>query len=799
MIRNYFTSHLRALWRNRTHAFVNMLGLALGITCTIVIFLILRFELSYDNFHADSDRIFRIITEYTGSPKSSYGAGMTYPFPPALRQDFPDLEYVALADANKSDPVITITREDNTVEKFKEKNVVFVDPEFLKIFHHEWIAGNSDALQREKTIVLTESVAKKYFGNSPAMNKVINFNNEFDVTVTGIISDPPLNTDIPFRMILSLKLGADKRGWENWGATSSSLNCYVKLNRGVTQKDFEAKLKGWHLKYFTGKEEEDGKYRNYFLQPLREQHFDTRFHNFAGRTVSYEKLLTLGLIGILLLVTACINFINLNTVLIIDRAKEAGIRKVMGSSRLQLVLQFLGETYTITVISLIISAGLVELALLKLTPVLGYRLGFHPLDDIITILFLLTLPLLITLLAGLYPGMTLARFQPVTALKNKLSGNPGQGVTLRRALIVFQLIISQVLVVCTIIVVQQINYFMEQPIGLNSSALVEFGLPENKPEIIQKLKERLKEIPGVESVTMSNTGATSENQWSGDFEATVGNKLIKEQTAVKIANEDFITTYQIDLLYGENLVKCDTANRFLVSEGFTKVLGYTNPQDAIGTPVDIWGNKALITGVVRDFNASPLHYKLQPTIILCGTSAYYVGTVRLATSDMSKTLAAVKKTWEEVYPKYVFEQSFLDETIAHFYDAERRNSYLIGLFAGVAIFIGCIGLFGLVSFMARRRTKEVGIRKTLGATVGQVVTLFSKEFVILILISFVISVPIAYYFMDEWLNNFKYRIQPNAATFLLGVAVTFGVVLATVGIKSYKAAIANPVDALRDE
>ena len=800
MIRNYFISHLRSLWRNRTHAFINLLGLSLGVTCTTVIFLILRFELSFDNYHADQDRIYRVVHEFINSPKPAFSAAMTYPLPPALRQDFPDLEYAALADNNMNDPVITVTRDDNSTEKFKEKGVVFLDPEFLKIFHYDWIEGNSDALKKEKTVVLTESIARKYFGTSAVVNKVINFNNEFDVTVAGIIKDPPLNTDFNFKVMLSSNLGSIEHGWEDWTAAASSLTCFVKLKAGVSQKDFEAKLKGWHLKYFTGKGEEDGKSRTYFLQPLSEHHFDTKFHsNLAGRTVSYERLTTLGLIGLLLLLTACINFINLNTVLIIDRSKEAGIRKVMGSTRHQLVFQFLGETLTITLLSMIVSTGLIELALLQLSSVLEYRLTFHPLTDPATTSFLVALPVAVTLLAGLYPGLTLSRFQPVVALKNKLTGSPGKGMTLRRSLIVFQLVISQVLVVCTIIVVQQINYFMNQPIGLNSKAIVEFELPERKPEVIERLKERLKAIPGIQNATMSNTGATSGNNWGGEFEAVVGGKLIKEGASVKFANEDFIDTYQIQLLYGENLVKCDTANRFLINESLSKVMGFGNPADAIGTPIDIWGNKALVTGVVKDFNALPLHNRLNPTIILSGTTAYYIGAVRIESSAMMETIELVKAAWEDVYPKYVFQYNFLDDTIAHFYDAERRTSYLIGLFAGVAIFIGCIGLFGLVSFMARRKTKEVGIRKTLGASVSQVLILFSKEFAILILVSFVIAVPVSYYFMQEWLNNFTYRIQPGAPTYMLGVTVTFAVVIATVGIRSYKAAIANPVDALRDE
>lgn len=799
MIRNYLISNFRALWKNRSHTLINMLGLALGITCSILIFLIVRFEMSYDNFHTNRDRTFRIVTEYYGDEETGFGAGLTYALPPTLRQDFADPEYVTLIDCNLDDPVITVTHRDGSVDRYKESKVTFTDPNYLKIFHHEWLAGDTSALTREKTVVLTESVAKKYFGEEPAMGKVINFDNAFDVTVSGVIKDPPMNTDLPFRIIFSSRLGANKRGWTHWGAQSSSLNCYILLNPSVSEEQFEAKLKGWHHKYFTGNEEENGKRKGYVLQPLRDIHFNTSFGNFGERTISKLTLLTLSFIGVVLLLTACINFVNLNTVLIINRSKEAGIRKVMGSTRWQLILQFLGETFIITFFSLIISTGLVELAILYGTPVLGYTLNFDPLSDPTTFLFLLILPIVVTILSGLYPGISLSRFQPVKALKNKLSGNPGEGLTLRRVLIVFQLMISQVLVVCTIIAVQQINHFMAQPLGLNSKAVVEFELPEVKRDLIHTLTERLRNIPGVENVTMSNTGSISGNQWAGEAEVTMNGELKKIGTGVKFTNEDYVKTYQLTLLHGEDLIKSDTATRFLVNEAFTRELGLTNPADAIGLPVNFWDNRAIIMGIVKDFNTNSLHEPLESVIIFCGTHNFNMGAVRLNTKDMKGVMAQVQKTWESVYPKFVFGYKFLDDTIAQFYDAERRNAYMIGIFAGVAIFIGCIGLFGLVSFMARSRTKEVGIRKTLGASAAQVIALFSKEFVFLILISFVLSAPVAWYFMEGWLENFEYRIHPGVSTFLLGVTLTFIVVLGTVGIKSYKAAVANPVDALRDE
>jgi putative ABC transport system permease protein len=799
MLRNYILVAIRSISKNRAHAVINVLGLALGTTCSIVIFLILRFELSYDKFHPEVDRTYRVVTEFTKSETPGYSSGMTYPLPDAMRHDFAELDYVTIVDGNLYDPVITITKEDGSVDRFKESKVVFTDPEYLKMFRHEWIEGNADALNREKTVVLTESLARKYFGNESALNKVIHFNNEYDIVVTGVVKDPPLNTDFPFRMIISIRLGKDKRGWDGWSAMSSSINCYVRLNEMTSEEEFESKLKGWHLKYFTGENKEDGVYRRYLLQPLSEVHFDTRFNNFGGRIVSPVTLWSLGIIGVLLLLTACINFINLNTVLIIKRSREAGVRKALGSSHGQLVMQFMGETFIISLLALLISAGLAEVLLLNLQPILTYKLSFFGMLDTTTVAFLLALPVIVTILAGFYPAIRLSRFQPSKTLKAGLSSTYGQGLTLRRGLIVFQLFVGQALIITTIIIVQQTNHFMAQPIGLDSKAVVEFLLPENKPELIQTLRERLLNIPGIESVAMSNTGSTSESSWGGDFEATVKDNLVKEYTNVKYADDGYIKTYGLTLIHGEGLLRSDTANRFVVNEKFTKALGFQKPEDAIGTPVNMWGSKALITGIIKDFHATPLQFELSPVIVLAGTSAYYVGAVKLNTNDIPQLISKIQSAWESVYPNYVFDHKFLDDQIADFYNGERRNAYTLGFFSVIAIFIGCIGLFGLVSFMVQQKVKEIGIRKTFGATVFQIVSILSKEFVVLIGVSFFIATPVAFYFMQKWLSNFAYKYHMTGLEFVAGLILTLIISMLTVGYRSVRAAKANPVDALRTE
>jgi putative ABC transport system permease protein len=798
-MRKYFNSSLRSLWKNSNHTLINMLGLSLGLTCSLLIFLIITYELSFDKYHPNADRIFRVVTEYTNSNLPDFSSGSTYPMAPALRADFPDPELVVFIDRNMEDPVISATHRDGTISRFKEDAVTFVDPGYFKMFKYEWLEGNTDALVKEKTVVITESMAKKYFGNESPINKALNFNSQFDATVTGVVKDPPFNTDLPFKIIFSSQLGANKRWWDEWGSTSSGLNTYVQLKSKEAKEPFESKLVGWQLKYFKGEDAENGKNLRYFLQPLKEVHFDTNFQNFGSRVVSYTSLLTLGLIGVLLLLTACINFINLNTVLIIKRAKETGIRKVMGSSRSEISFQFLVETFVITSISLIISIAFVEGALLYLNPLLDYHITFHPLSDPYSLLFILLVPFVVSVLAGLYPAVKLSRFHPIEALKNRLEDPARQGLSLRRSLIVFQLIVSQTLVVATIVVIQQLNYFMDQPLGLSPEAVVEFDAPEHKPEQIHRLVQAIKNIPGVENFTVSNSGSISEGSWNSEAEVTANGVLFKEDAQVKFTNEDFLDTYQVKLLAGQNLTPSDTANRVLINEEFVKRLGLQNNEDAIGLSMKIWGKTQPIVGVVRNFNTKSLRDKIGPTVLLAGTRYFHHAAVRLNTQNTKRTLSEIQKAWEQVYPTHVFDYHFLDDTIAKFYESERRNSYLVGIFAGIAILIGSIGLFGLVSFMASNKVKEIGIRKTLGASVSQIITMFSKEFIYLTLFSFVISAFVSYYFMEEWLSNFAYRIHPSAFTFMMGLIGTSIIVLLTIIFKSYSAAAANPVNSLRNE
>ena len=799
MVNNFFRAAFRMLLKNRWHALINIVGLTLGMGCAVVIFSIIRFELNFNGGHPAGDRIYRIVTERMRFGETSFTAGITYPLPEALRQDFPDLEYVSIADQNTSFPVITVDAG-GTPKLFKEKDFAYVDPEFVKMFHYDWLEGSPEnALAGERTVILTESVARRYFNGAPALGQVLMVDSKYQITVTGVVKDPPLNTDLKYKILFSNRLGSDKHAWDTWGSTSSGINCYVQLKPNVSTADFQAKLKGWHTKYFVGDDQQDGENMTYFLQPLNEVHFDTRFSVHGGNVVSINALLALSLVGILLLITACINFVNLNSVLISHRSKEVGVRKVLGVNKPTLVMSFLGETFIVAALALVVSYGLIEFSLIFLHPLLGYALTIDFFTDPVMVIFTGSLLILVTLMAGLAPGLSLAGFQPIRALKARTYEGASSGINLRRSLIGFQLIISQALIICTVIILQQLDYFSSQPLGLDSSSVVEFELPLRKSIDFGILKQRMKAIDGVANVSMSSTGSANVDSWGGDFEAIVNGERVKQGAVVKFADEDYLKTYKLKLVAGRDLVHSDTTAMFVINESAVKALGLNDPADAIGIPMTIWGRKALVSGVVQDFHTSSLHEAINPVVIMSERKNYFLTAVRLSTSDVLHVIPELEKVWKETYPNFVFEYSFLDDAIAQFYKSEQRTSQLISIASVIAILIGTIGLLGLVSFSVMKRTKEVGIRKTLGASAVNIMTLFSKEFVMLVMVSFVVAGPLAYLMMDRWLSNFAYHVEPGVTPFTVSIIISMGIVLATVGFITRRAAIANPVDALKSE
>ena len=797
MLKNYFVTAWRNLTRNRTFSFLNILGLTLGIAGAGLVYLLVQFEIGFDQHHPDRDRIYRVVLENNYYGKS-FSQAMPYPLPEALRADFAQIEALTIVDANLQNPVITVSNGNSQQRYKEERGIAFVNPDFFEIFPYQWISGNpKEALTQQRTVVLSQSMAQKYFGELDPIGKIIRFDNQYDLQVTGLVKDHPKNTDLPFNMLINIDLGQEhKRGWEGWDASSGRVHCYLKLKDPQTESYINGQLETyfgdhWHEEYAQS--------IRLFLQPLATLHFDSRFDNFNNRITSKKTLWAMALVGICLLITSCINFINLNTVLATNRSKEIGVRKVLGSARLQLILQLLLETFVVTIFSVAAALLLIQFGLMKMDQLMGYELSLDFFGISTLVLLLLALIVLVCLLAGLYPALLISGFKPITALRNaKLNLSSNSGFSLRSSLVVTQLVISQILVICALVVSSQLNYFMEAPMGLNREAVLEFPLPIRGKERVERLTNTLQNNAFISSMSFSNTGAASDDVWGGSFEYDNGQEIIDESTQVKYVDENFLETYGVQLVAGTNLVKADSANMFLVNESFVQAMGIPQNQ-AVGEFVKFWGVDAPIAGVLKNFNTTSLHTSIKPCIFLVGPDSYFRAAVKLSGANIDEVINDIKVAWQQVYPNNIFEYTFLDDTIARFYSQEEKLSRLVKIFVSLAIVIGTMGLFGLITFIVQRKTKEVGVRKVLGATTSSVVMLLSRHFLWLTLIAFFIAAPVSYYVMKSWLTNFTYQIELGLGIFLVAMVISFIIVGMTIGYQTIKAAMVNPVDSLKYE
>ncbi|MFQ5631455.1 MAG: FtsX-like permease family protein, partial [bacterium] len=681
------------------------------------------------------------------------------------------------------------------VSRYKESTYLsaFVDADYFRIFDYQWLQGDPETvLANPNSVVLSAEIARKYFGDQDPLGKDLIFNSRLSLQVTGVFKEVPKNTDLPFHSLI--RYDHARRGNDNWESTASPVQCYLKLPENVAPQELESRLDNFFAKYSP----EEAKTTTLSLQPLQELHHDSRYSNYPHRTVSTRTLFALGLIGLFLVITACINFINLNTAHAAKRSKEVGVRKVLGSSRWQLMRHFLGETAVITFCAIILSLALSEVAFVHLESILGYRLELNLLGNISAVIFLAVLFVIVTLAAGFYPALHLSRYSPTEAIRNKISASYGEKVSLRKGLVALQFAISQVLIICTLVISAQIRYFNETEMGFTKEAVIEVELPNNDGKTLQRFKNQLSRHSGVKYVSFSNTGAASGSRWGGNYEVKIGDEIKRGYAQAKFIDEDFVETYELEIILGED-VRADTLKSFLVNEAFAKDAGFSqNYPGLLGKYVKMWGREAPIAAVVKDFKTTSLHHKLLPVIMMMQNN-FWQAAIKIDLQNIESALAAIENAWLSAFPEFVFDYEFLDKNIEQFYGEEQRIARLINTFTAIAIIIGCLGLFGLVSYLTTQRTKEVGIRKVLGASFSQIVALFSREFAVLIVVAFIFAGPVAYYFMNSWLVDFAYRIDLGAGIFLLALLASFIISLFTVGYKSWRAALANPVEALRYE
>ena len=791
MIKNYFKTAFRNLWRNKNFTFINVAGLAVGIGVCLVIFLIIQFELSFDNFHSKKDRIYRIFTEQHNEDGARPTSGVPYPLNIALHNDYPSMLSTAVY-SNRNDQIV-IPDENNaqSFNKFREESgVFFAEPSFFKIFNFPLLAGEYASLKDPNTALLAKSTAEKYFGDwRLAIGKTIRHNNNHLLKITGILADPPANTDFQIKILGSYATlkGDFQDNADDWRSVSSNNSSYVLLPEGMSADKMNAELAAFTKKY--QKEKDDRS--KHLLQPLSDIHHNERIGNFIDRRVSKTLINTLWLVAAFILLIACVNFINLSTAQAFNRAKEVAVRKVMGSSRQQLRLQFYGETALITCTAIFLSIFLVILGLPYISSILELPLSLSFSKNPVILLFLSLTAVIVILLAGFYPALVLSRFNPVTALKSKVAAGKTKGISVRRGLVVFQFVVAQALIIGTIIIVNQMNYLRAYSMGFDQDAIVNVAFPDDSTgrSKLSYLKNKLSAVDGIKSTS-----------WSSNFRFDHAAKETDWHVNLKWADADYLKTYSIQLVAGRNLNPSDTAREFLVNETLLKRLGITDPNQALNKEIDLWGEmKFPIVGVIKDFNAMSLRQGIVPVLITTVKNFYGTANIKLSAKDMNGTLKKVEGIWNEVYPDFVYEQKFLDAKIQKFYTEEAKISNLFKIFAVLAIFLSCLGLYGLASFMAVQKTKEVGIRKVLGASVNNIIFLFSKEFLLLIGIAFFIAAPLAYYFMHGWLQEFVYRASISWWVLALAGLIAVAVAMITISFKAIRAAIANPVESLRSE
>ncbi|OQP47731.1 ABC transporter permease [Niastella populi] len=811
MIKNKLKLIIRSAAAHKAHTTINIAGLAISIAACLLLFAVVHYELSYNTFEKNYKDIYRVVRQDKDADGIDIGSGNPFPARDALRNDFPQITTGTLFASFGSQVTVPDTHEPgNAPEKFiEETGFFFCDPQFFRVFNHHWLAGSADVLNEPYTTVLTRKMADRYFGDwRNAVGKLLNLNYGLlrvnytaTVKVAGILEDVPDNSDFPLKIVTSfetLNANAGPRGFPNrWGAVTSNFQLFLLLPEKISPSAMNAQLAEFSRKRYP--DNHDLSTLN-FLQPLSELHFDNRYDNFGDHITSRSTIWTLSLIGIFIIVMACINFINLSTALAVRRSREIGIRKVLGGNRLQIFAQVMGETAFIVAIAIVLAACIAWLCL----PFIKY---ISPVQEALnlfnqeTAAFLGGIMVLVTLFSGLYPALVISGFRPVLALKNKITSATLGGISLRRGLVVTQFTISQVLIAGTIVAISQMNYVHNANLGFNKEAV--FLLNANTDSTLQlksaAFKQKLLQTPGVLSVSCSSEAPSSDNASSTNF--SFDHRPEENfNLYLKYADEDYFATYGLQLVAGRVYDKSDTAKEVIVNETLVKKLGIKHPSDILGKEIRMGGASwKTIVGVVKDFTARSLKEEIRPMIIAQRKDRYAVFGIKLSSSDMSKTQASIESIWNNHFPAYAFTGSYLTDNIARFYSQEDQLSLLYKIFAGIAIFISCLGLFGLVSFMTVQKKKETGIRKILGASLKDIVLLFSKEFTLLIALGFLIAIPVSYYMMNNWLQDFAFRIRINAGMFFIVILLSLIVAWITVGYISIKAALANPVKSLRTE
>jgi putative ABC transport system permease protein len=789
-------NYLKVTWRNirryKGYSFINIVGLAVGLTSCILILLWVQDELSYDRFHTSADDLYRIVAEWRKTEPATHYWPVCAPLAPALKEEFPEIIRATRFTRLRRGQLVKFGDKN-----FTEAQICLTDPDFFEMFTFPLIQGDvQTALSNPDSFVLTEEMAAKYFGTENPLGKTLNINNEYDFTVTGVIKNIPHNSHLQFDFLASfVRIEDFERAWavlDNW--TLSGFATYVQLDKNASRVELTDKIANYLQKHV--QESKDIIY----LQSLKDVHLFSSHIQFGMEgqgDIRYVYIFSI--VAFFILVIASINFMNLATARSSNRVKEVGLRKVVGAKRAQLIRQFFCESVVMAFCSLILAVVLVELFLPVFINLSGKQLSLDFTSHINILSAIVLLTLITGFLSGSYPALFLSSLRPVKILKG-ISKTEGQGYLFRRILVVSQFSLSILLIICTVVVSHQVGFMRNKKLGFDKEQVAYFPIRDELVQRYESLKSELLKNTGIKNVAVSSNLPTSGVILTTD-KVTWEGKNPEEVVVLEVtsAGYDFTETFNMEMVKGRSFSKefsSDEEEAIVINETAEKIIGIEDPA---GKQLVFGESAVTIIGVVKDYHFKSLHSEIEPLVLAIVPSLYRYVFVKLDAADIPNTLINIESTWKSFFPDTPFEFHFLDEAYEKLYRSEQQMGTLFNSFTILAVFISCLGLFGLASFMAEKRTKEIGIRKVLGASVIGIVALLNKQFAKWVLIANVIAWPVAYYAMSRWLQGFAYRINLGIWIFALAAAIALGIAVVTVSYQSIKAALANPADSLRYE
>lgn len=791
---------LKNVFRNFTRAklltSLNILGLAMGISCAILIFLLIHLHTSFDNYHRNAGRTYRVVTNYMYPDGGrGFSAGVPSPVANAIRHDYSSLDQVCLINRYREVQVAVMHDTVPGSVRFKEQNTVaFVEPSFFRIFDYQWKKGNELVLEDSLTAVITAGYAKKYFGALDPIGQVLRLDNKINVVVKGVTGNIPENTFFREQIFVSYaSRPAFEPAWHsNWNDSRSSTQCFVVLKEGMAAGGLDKQLRGLSGKYLDA---EDARVRFFVSQPLSDIHLNTTYDAYLGKSA----VTSFSLVGLFLILIACTNFINMATAQALTRTKEVGVKKAVGATRRQLVGQFIAETAVVVLISLLLALLITWLVIPPLNGLFLSTFAISLAPSWPLLLFLLCIYVATVLLSGLYPALVLSGFNPIQALAQRINVKTAGKVSLKRALVVFQFFTTYALIISAITMTRQLQLTREASMGFDKDGVVMVPVPVADSARMHDFRERISALKTVKNSSFLFTPPAYRSNIINSFyyQKREENKDITFN--VKKGDENYVTTFGLELVAGSNFSDEDTVARMLVNEALVRSLPGVSNQQIIGKRIIYDDRDFWVSGVVRDFHLSSLRNRIMPCAVINDPGGFKNCAIKVGLADLNGTLNNIEKMWTGVWPEYVYELSFVADQIGTFYIVEDIVQKLINAFTIIAIIISSLGLYALIAFMAVQRSKEIGIRKTLGASVRSIIYIFVRELLKPTLLGFLLAVPVAYFAMSKWLSGYQYHISIGISIFLVSLVIPLIIALITISREAVKAAVVNPVKSLRNE